>query len=304
MKRTRKKNFPKWVLVLFLVFLLTSIVVLLIRQKSVWGKSGLIMALEGNNGTAAVLIFDTENRSLTTIKLPPDTEIEASRQLGYFRLKNIWKLGVDEYTHNKNLPKPGEFFADSLMKTLGVPIYAWGSQDLEGLERGDYFKLFKPFTEHSNLSFSDKVNLFLLSLKVKDLARVEIDLAKERIVTKTRLEDGEQGYRVVNIPLKIRALFSDIEISSHDSTVEVVNSTGQVKDARFIAKLALVLESTGAKVVAISNSEEKDFNCILSGKNNYLIQRVGLLFSCSVKAVKNSNTDLLIELGRQFYRNF
>src|SRR3990167_7826494 len=91
----KKKRFSlKKILIVLLLF--GALFVVIKTQTRVWnGKEKVSVVVAGTN-KVVISVFDPGTSEITNIYIPGETQVDAARELGTFRIKNIWRLGENE----------------------------------------------------------------------------------------------------------------------------------------------------------------------------------------------------------------
>lgn len=276
-----------------------SVIFLFIKtQTRFWnGKDKLSIAIPTED-RIVVSTFDPEASEITNVYIPGDTQVDSARQLGTFRLKNIWKLG-------KNEKVGGALLSETILKNFKFPLTSWASEAAVAFSSSEPGQIFKAVVSplETNLGMGDKLALALFSLRVKNTNRVEINLAQTPFIKKTKLIDGEEGYVISGqVPQDLGAVFADSEISKKALRVEIINETGESSDPTAVAQ---ILEVLGAKVASLVKGEMKDYNCSILAESKEIGNKVAQVFGCEViSGLPEGNFNLEVRLGKGFAERF
>jgi len=268
-----RKIFFAGVIVLFL--LITGFYFL--SPKEWDGVSKFSVAKQNGDGSVDVDIFDPINSTFTIIKLPADTQVQASNRLGTWRLGSISRLG--EY---KKIEK--DFLKDTLIKSFGFPI----DKQTDSTE--------------SNFYFVDRIRLILFKLQVGEGGRSTVDLTKTNLLEKGRLADGSSGYVISDaIPTDIKSYF--VGDNKNTLNVNIKNEIAGKASAYMVSK---VLDALGLNVVSIQDADEDNsLDCVVNGLARDVVIKVSRIFGCDSKFVAASNNfDLEISIGKIFRDRF
>jgi hypothetical protein len=267
-----------------------------IGNKKFWdGKNKLAIAVREPNG-ASVLLFDPQYEEVTRIHIPQHTEVDVSYGLGIWKIETLWQLGIQQGVG-------GKILADTMTKYFHFPTSAWADANAIGFASGNLTDLYRAAfgVYSSNLSMGDKIALSLFSFNIPNAKHVDIDLSDTGYLTEKTLSDGTTGYvKVEPPPAKILALFADPIFSKTAHAVSIEDATGTGKVAKNVGQ---VIEVLGAKVASITDHEEKDVDCIVSGKSEVLVSQVAAIFNCK-KEDRETRFDVQILLGSQFAKRF
>ncbi|KKU12128.1 MAG: hypothetical protein UX19_C0006G0004 [Candidatus Woesebacteria bacterium GW2011_GWA1_45_8] len=293
----RKKRFSLKKL-LFFILILGGVFGLIKSQTRVWnGRDKLVVAV---NSTDEIVVstFDPETSEITNIYIPGETQVSSSRQLGTFRIKNIWKLG-------KNEKVGGILLAETVTKNFKFPVSSWADEKGLAFSSADAADaigaIFSPFD--TNLGIGDRLALLIFSLKVKNTNRVEIKLAQTNYLKSAKLIDGEEGYLISGSSSQaVASIFADSEFSSKALRIVIKNETGETTDAVWVAQL---LEVLGGKVSSIVKGETKSYNCEVLGDEKTIVRKVAAILGCKVGgSITEGNFNLEVKLGRGFAERF
>ena len=97
--RKRQKKEPRRYPWLILVLLLAlALLMYLPFQVSTCFKysSNFNLIIANQDGNLEVTNFDNQNQEITTIIIPGSTQLIASRQLGSWKARGLWQLGINE----------------------------------------------------------------------------------------------------------------------------------------------------------------------------------------------------------------
>lgn len=299
-KKVKKdRNFNKFlfpvVLVVGLVFTYYFSTTL---QTSYWrGEEKISVAIRMDGGDVLISTFDPIGEQVHNILIPKDTEMEAARQLGVWKIRSVWDLGK-----NENLG--GDLLSESITHHFRIPVKNWSDYGGLGLATGGFVELVKSalLPYDTNLSKLDRIRLALFSFRVKNKDRIDIDLSKSKYLKLTKLKDGSEGYKLVmDLPESIKIIFSDRNIASDINTISIINSSGSNSSAKIVGDVAEVL---GAKVASINLQDQKAFDCVVWGNNQYLIDKLAKFFECTYVDRLGGPYDAVLEIGEEFSKRF
>lgn len=278
-------------------FAICVFVLLALTKGERWDKtSKFSLVVQKQNGDIAISTFDNTAGSITTLLVPGDTEVVSARNFGKFRIKSVYKLGKSEGIG-------GKLLAETVTRYFRFPTNHWSEDMGAELASGNLLNLFKGITSpySSNLSMATKLQLAIFSLKVNENDRETIDLKDTSFLSSQTLKDGEMGYVTTSkVPNKILLLFTDAKISENQTTVSIIDHTGEFGLADEFGR---VLETLGAKVAVIERQDEDDIDCTVSSENEYLSKKISDLFDCRTENGE-SNFDLVVAIGRSFAERY
>ena len=274
-KRKTLKMFSKSV---FFAILVLLVIFLLIIFKNGNLDEKLIFAEMKGDGSVQIRVLDPSIRQIFNINIPGETEVRVSRNYGLMMLKNVWRLSLDEGLE-------GKLLAETLTRFFKFPVYFWSKE-----------------ADKSNLSWGDKLKVYLFSISLGNSRNVDLDLEDLGYIKKTILVSGVSGYSVTSqFPKRLLGVFSDKFIAK-GTTVALKDATGNSQTANEIAE---ILEVLGAKVVAVDRLRRSSQDCKISGKNRQVSKKVSLYFDCQIEEEStDSSFDLQISLGGRFADRF
>lgn len=240
------------------------------------GKNKISVAEVTQSGDISLKVYDPLLNEITTLIIPGETEVSVSRNLGTFRLKNVWQLGINEKVG-------GKLLTDTIIKNFHFPIYLWrGSNGI------------------SNIPFGDRLMIWLFEKKTKNLQRTEIDLGRAQFLRKTKISDGEVGYRIPNsISDRLIIYFSDNEMVADPPKIYIKDATGAFGVAENIGR---TLEVMGGKVFTIEKTAAQQLDCEVRGA---FAQKIAKIWNCSIgDGTKLNNFNLELTLGSNFAKRF
>lgn len=290
--KSRKSGKPKTKFLFPLVGLLLAVLYFFFGGKYWNGSHKLVLAIENSSGVV-VSVFDPQLEEIVNIRIPGKTQVSVSRNLGSWRLESVWQLGLNEKIGPQLLP-------ETITKNFKIGTYAWAGAEGTGFSEGEFIPIIRavllPYA--TNLSFADRVRLGLFSLGTTEIKRSNIVAEEGGLLKKTRLKDGSEGYVVTgDIPKSLLAIFADPKISEGGGKVMIKDFTGSSQVAENVGE---IIEVLGAKVASISKSPQEESDCFVLGVDEYLVDKISLIFSCKKIKKDAGNFDLEIQLGKKF----
>jgi hypothetical protein len=297
-KTRRKKSGFRWNVILFIGIVIVGFIYLSFNTKYWTGNNKLTVVSPADDGLA-LYIFDPVAEKIITVTIPGDTEVISARNLGVFRVKNLWQLAINEKAQ-------GILVGETVTRNFRIPVIAWAEKPLAGFASGRGLAQLKslvvPFK--TNLTFADKLRIFIFGLGVSEFKVENIDLSDSGLLSKTQLIDGGEGYRLSSrIPDQVIVLASDYYLTKSPTMINIIDSSGSTQLVEDITEVA---EALGAKVVKIEKREAKDINCEVWGKEENKVNRIALIFGCKSLGNKGyiGNFDIQIEVGKGLARRF
>jgi hypothetical protein len=283
---------------LILVVLLVASFGLIKTQTRVWNGRDKISIAINSADRITISTFDPQTSEITNIYIPAETQVEASRELGTFRIKNIWRLGENEKVG-------GVLLSETITKNFKFPVVSWAESPALAFSSGDGAEVLKVlFSAFStNLGLGDKLALGIFSVRVKNSNRVEIALAETAYLKKARLIDGEDGFLISGRPPQgVVSVFADPDISASSLRVIIKNETGETSDAESASE---IIEVLGGKVSSLVRGERQDYDCLLLGRQRGVTKKVAAPLGCEVsRESPEGNFDLELRLGKGFAERF
>jgi len=293
--RGKRPGGNPFIRIILAVVLIAGAFFFLSFQTRFWdAKSKLTLATNTKEGDIIVSSFDPQTASVTNIFIPASTQLNVSRQLGSWRAKSIWQLGLNEKLS-------GALLRETVVKNFYLPIVAWGDAPALAFSQGDFLGIARamvlPFK--TNLKVGDKIKLGIFALSVKNPKRTDLDLRQGNYLKKARLTDGEEGYIPTGAGLeKLIIYFADSGVSQKNLRVEIKDASGGSRVAQEVGK---TIEMIGAKVSSLSKVEQEDTDCQVAGKDKRLVELISAVFSCQkVKGEPSGNFDAQVKLGKGF----
>ncbi len=300
-KNKSKKNKAR--LLFFVPLALVIFIILkIVLQKSLWiGGTRLVVAVNERDKSASIVVIDRNTNSVTKINVPKNTQIDLSYGLGKWQVGSVWDLGKQEGLE-------GELLSKSLTKSLKMPIDAWADSDFLGFWQGSLLSKTRSFVNfyQTNLSFKDKIIIYLFSLKIQPSNTYNINLAETMFFEKVRLASGEDGFIAKNNPPpSLTKLFVVNELfKQQPPKIKLVDKSDSSLSKLDIQNLTAILEALGAKVIGIEKKEYSSVNCIVNyAGNKSFSQKVSNILGCSL-GKENTDVDLELVLGSEFARRF
>jgi hypothetical protein len=283
-----------------LILLLVLVAVFLFIHDDFARRGKAVVAINSPGQGITVAVFDFDTGEITSVVIPGNTQLTASRGLGTWKAGSLWQLGVNEHLG-------GQLLAETIAKNFHFPVTYWadssglgftlrGLKDLIGSGLGNY---------KTNLSSMARIKLVAFALGVGEGERTVINLADTSYLTRGELTDGEDGYYVSSsVPENLIAVFSE-------GSQQVFRMV--IKDATNVTSLSgnvgSTIEMLGVKIVAVDKGNTtlvaKGRDCEVIGQDNYFVTKIARLFSCEVKlGAPEGNFDLELILTSDFARRF
>lgn len=293
--RPKRKLDRQKIYIIGLVLIFSGILSLFILVKSYWAKKNtLSLAIPAQNGDILIAVFNSRTGKISSLEIPKDTEIWVAKNLGIWKAGSLWKLALQE--------KDEDIFPRSIMKTFYFPVKFYAEEQAIGFVEGGVFNNVKSFLSiyRTNMNLLDKISLAAFSLTVNNIDKLDID-SKEEFLTKTKLNDGEEGFvKKTQIPTRILVTFSDPQISKDGIKVKIIDATGQ----GVAAQVSKVVSTLGAKVTSIKLIDKEDMDCLIASKERELARKFAEILDCATKVENITSSDVEIKIGSLFAKKF
>ena len=296
--RFQSKGKKRPVFRLLVLALVGAFVLYLGLTTKYWNsKEKLSMVIGAPDGGVVVSVLDPQNGEITNIAIPKNTQVESSRELGTWKLRSIWALGVNEKIG-------GRLLKDTVLKNFKFPVSVWADTRAYGFATGDTLGTLKAmfFPYDTNLKMGDRLRIGIFSLGLGNSKRTDLDLGKSGYLKKTRLTDGEEGYVLSGrIPKDLLIVFSDPEISRLGLKINIKDASGDPSVAQEVAE---VIEVIGAKVAAVTKEPKAPSDCRIWG-SGFFAKDVARLLACKLeKEPPEGMFDVELEIGEGFAARF
>jgi hypothetical protein len=263
-----------------------------------WNGRKLSVAINTKEGDIVVSTFDIQNEEITNILIPASTELTLARQLGTWRARSVWKLGMNEKFE-------GELVKETVIRNFHFPVTAWADSGALGFGSGDGVGAIKAaFTPYkTNLNLPDRLRLLFFALGTKSANINDLDLGQTTLLRKTKLIDGEEGYVLTSrIPETIIIIFSDNAFAQGNFRVIIKDASGKNLLGEAVGQ---TIELLGAKVASVEKQNPADFDCYVAGKNAEFTEKLAQVFSCQRnKASPEGNFDAEMGIGEAFAKRY
>lgn len=294
-KTGNKKPGKKYSYIFFILLSLIIGTIYLLRTRY-WSSEEKLSLMINNDSEIMLVVADPVLEEIYEIEIPGNTEIEVAGGLGRWKAKTLWALGEQEKLG-------GKLSVRSITMGLGLPVYTWADKPALGLvNTGLKPSLGALFSSYdTDLTFADKMHLFLFAIKIKNTKRVNLNLGKTNFLERGLLSDGSEGYEVSKSrPQNILSVFSEPVFSEGVVRVSIVDATGENGVAEKVSK---VLETLGGKVSSIENLNEFEGVCKIKSKNKSLSGMLLKLFECEEHIIDEGQSfDVEMTLGKKFVK--
>ena len=307
--KTKKKRSLLKVALIFTLILVLSILgwkVWLSWKKQVWDvNTRITIVAAGENPT--VYSYNPQTQKLLILKIPKNTQLATAYGYGDWMAQSLWDLGKQEKMN-------GELLRLSLQKSLQIPVDAWtneaGSKLFDGNPLGWFSSLWEAIfvgKVETNLTFFDRFHVLTSLSKVRSADRYKVELDREGVLVKTKLQDGAEAYTV--IPDQAKVFFSilrDDLVAGESKKVVIINATSKTGLAGQVANISSTL---GARVIGTQSQDEEKGRCKVIGEEKQIgsltARRLSAVFNCEViEKEPLGSADLEIILGEEFAKTF
>lgn len=272
----KRRKLKKILAGLFLFLVFVSVLFYLLSPRKWDGVSKVSIAAQEENGNVNLRVFDPSSSSITTFEIPAETQVKAAKELGTWKLGSITRLGIERRVGV-------DFLKNTLIKSFGFPID----------EETD--------TRESNFSMVDRIRLFLFSLQVSQANKYYIDLTKTRVLTKGRLTDGTEGYKINDIPTNIKSYF----VTDNKSVLNVIiNNFIMGQGSAFM--VSKMLDTLGVNVASIQDKQpDQGLDCVVVGLSKDVATKISKILGCKYEERKAlNNFDIEVNIGQKFSDRF
>jgi hypothetical protein len=288
-KSIKKKKKRKWLALIFILFLLSSLGFLLFKiccslGQSLWdGESQFNLAI--NSQPVVIVSFDCQEKEINLLKIPNGTFIEAVHGYGPYRVESIYKLGEIK-------GQGGQLLSDSLQEYLGLNVdgFLAGGKLPQGQMALKSFLLNQFFVslsskEKTNLNHWDQLRFWWQVKMIREDKINLIDLSQTSASQEVELPDGSWAIKIDQERLEkiISQFFFDERIKKEDLSLSILNKTEHLGLAN---KAARIISNIGGRVVQVSNQkqETQDGHCQVKSekkyKKSYTVEKLIKIFNC------------------------
>jgi len=296
--QVRQKKRARLILI-FAFFIAAVLLFTFAFRTGKWDREEkLILVINRGGLGVAVVSFGPKVKEINSLIIPGETQVDVAGQLGKWKLKSVWQLGLNEKIG-------GGLLAKTIVKNFGFPVIGWADEPAYGFVGGGPKELFKAvFSSYkTNLTWGDRLKVGFFSLGVARDKKEIRNLAETAVLKKVKFIDGEEGYTIAGqVPGAVAADFIISEAFSGHLRARIVDRSegGQITE-----RVTRVLQTSGLKVTAISKSDGADIACRVFGKERKLVERLSFVFDCEVSSQDSGeNFDIVIEVGRKFVEKF
>lgn len=280
--------------------ILLALFVFISTRTIFWnGEYGITLTAKIDDDVC-VYIFDTSESRITKIVIPGSTIVEASKNLGEWKLGNIYELG-------KNEKIGGKLLKQTVVKNFSFPVTSWSNNKIEQIYNRKISGIipFMLLNKESNLNFADKLRVVIFSLKIKEGSKDTVYLNKTSYLQKSTLKDGSDGFIISgNYPKNLLPLFSLYE-GGENNNVVLVSETLSSSD---FEKVVRTIEVMGFKVVSIENADRNSDGegCSVYARDKIVIRRLSEVLDCgkAQKSKSNEGSDIRIILEKDYFKNY
>lgn len=272
LKKTKTKKNIKRFFALFVLLVIAFLFCFLWKLSSV-EKFTFVKKL--NDGGAEVILFLPEKEKLLVLEVPATTQLDLSQNLGIYKLESAWKLSEKESME-------GGLIAKTFVKNFSLPVYYWKDES------------------SNNLGFFRNLKIMLVEKNLLNFSEERYDLSKTPVLDSLKLKDGSEGYKISgSVPSYILVNFSK-EFESPPKA-QLIDYSG---DFSISDKLSSILSNMGVKVSSYTKNEPFDGGCSVSGQNSDLVSSISKVLGCQITQNSGSESDIVIEIKKDFAKNF
>jgi len=315
-KRMRKKiTLFKFLFILGGAILLLFLLMIVRSRGKIWNRYDQFNLALAYPQRIFLLTVNPAQETAFLISFPGDLKVKAFGGYGIFGIDKIDDLARQEGKQNLT--------SKTLEYNFGLPLDFWFffdfdknlfSSSLPFEEEKDLFssvrnQLFRLSFSLKRISFSDRVNLFLTSVFLRNrfLIKETVGGNDKRFLSKT-----EEGYGLNKEVWDnwSSTYLADPALRNERLLLGIYNAAGHPGLATEIAQ---VLTNEGMAIGVVRDSQQKVDNCLIAFKKKEYYQTrtfsrlQGLFSSCEVKImpeeVFDNSTEINIYLGKKFLEN-
>lgn len=293
--KEKRKLFPVFLLVTSVVLVISILIGFFVAKPKKFNDDSKFSIAVNSLEKTYIFVFNPQETELTTIEIPSSVEVDVSRDLGKFKLGNVWKLGQNEKVG-------GKLLQETVVKNFGFPITSWADDSALNLIHGNIFQklsaIFNRFD--TNLTIGDKIKIATFSIG-KARTKV-IDLKQTSFLREANFLDGENGYEVTrSYPTSLILVFAESDISKKQLKVAIKNVSGM----NSYSIIPWVIEFSGAKVVSELKEPQANIFCEVVSEQKDFAKKISDVFGCAVKIKKlDGNFDAEISIGSDFLQRY
>jgi len=275
------------------IFVLIFIIVLImffVFKKNNYNLVKRILVINKSGSSVQIAIIDNIDKDLTLIEIPKNTQVEAAKGLGIWKIGSIWELG-----ENENIS--GDLLVATVIKSFLIPVDNWVSNDSFLIKEknvpGLIGLIFKRNDSNINLLERIRIVRFLLSIKNKDI--MKYNLQDTSVIRESNLKDDTPGFIITGSkPQNIYSLFADRVFLEKSFRVIIRQPYG---GSNLTKELVEILETIGSKPTIMGSDGKSEEGCIIYGNDRYAVNRVSSLFKLCRYVNKKSSADVEISFG-------
>lgn len=275
-----------------LALVLVGALLLFFLTGKYWnGRDKLDLVVPTSSGDVLIVSFDPSLDKITTLRIPGETQVEVSRNLGIWRIKNVWQLGKQEKIGSKLL-------SETVVKNFSLPVYLWYKNSNLEPENSCWRLL-----GETNLGWKDRLKLTSFCFRVPEVDRNYLDLGKTQVLKKARLTDGEEGFLITQKNIDSLAIyFSETLILQKGTKIALKDYTGQPLISE---KVGQTLQILGGKVVVVGKeNKDENLDCEVWGKEKKVVAKIARIYSCSSHLDSSLGFDVEFRFGQKFAERF
>lgn len=266
-------------------------------QTGIWKtENKLSLVIDNEDKGVVVAVIDPIHEEIVMISVPENTELEAARNLGSWKIGSIWQLG-------KNEKLGGKLLAETVTRSLHMPVYAWADESMISVINNRYSSFLKFLSSReTNFTLKDRLNIVYFSYRLDSSRKHKIDLSNTNFLSEQKLTDGVLGYKTEGNPSpRISSYFADEYIASNPTRVIIFDASSKPLLAK---RMGRVVETIGAKISAIREETHEVSDCEIAGKDETMTKRLALYFDCETSESTSTSFDLEIRIGEDFAERY
>lgn len=293
----KRKKIWKFILIFALAVVIVGVLFFIFGSRAWDGHSKITSVYQKMSGDASIVVLDPGSLSIVTFDVPSQTEVQAARQLGTWKIGSISRLGEDKKIS-------GDFLKNTIIKSFNFPIDEEADESFGRLTSGNLLsEIGAVVGGQSDFSLVDRIKIALFSLQIADVSRFDINLSNTSELERAFLSDGSLGWKVnENTPTNIESYFVIGDLENKNYNVLINNGTGSNLYSSLVGKVA---EMIGVNVASIQILPTTDFDCSVMGQSHEAVDKIARIFSCGkVYGQPANNFDVRIDIGKKFKTRF
>ncbi len=259
------------------------------RYKEKYTK--LIVTSQLNKGDVEIYVLDFVKREINVISIPGDVSVELPGNLGYWKIRNVWKIGENEGISG------GIFLQKTLLSNFGWPVASWAETDFsENIHKEKYFSAVFKTTISQNVSLINKFQIYSLLSDVQVSGMNKIDIMKTSYIDRLDNYQSDDNIAISSIdpPDYFYGIFKQRDLDGllfRIITVEDVRT-------KVVKNLSHAINLSGGILVSTKNTEKSggSYACFIKVKDAIILRSYPLEYLICDRHVYDESLDVDIEV--------